>query len=364
MKMKFLNGKSTLLLFIVILLLIASSQPTLAGPEFPNLAIADGEWLGKLKAYYLWEVSEVEGVWTWGGDMHFFSTTGELTGESVITGVGSGESDQAFAIGTVNAQVAIFGSSDAPQFQATGGSLDFTATAQGFSTEVSIPIDASDSIPVPVKIVSATCSQVGGHWDDFMNQYLASVGGSLQDLTTLFAAVRIADLDPAKAPTYQDELADLVGQANEFLANTKKNTVIDNNEFQSLLTRAEQLAVSLRKNNDCGFTEEWSFALPIASLVSQLIDFAFQNPGVFSNYDLYLLTEAAVRTGALGTGAVNPGIDAEVNSKLSALVSQSLDDLDAAGGNCAALQPLFVAAVILGGDVQTQASGLFTKFSC
>jgi hypothetical protein len=364
MKMKFLNGKSTLLLFIVILLLIASSQPTLAGPEFPNLAIADGEWLGKLKAYYLWEVSEVEGVWTWGGDMHFFSTTGELTGESVITGVGSGESDQAFAIGTVNAQVAIFGSSDAPQFQATGGSLDFTATAMGFSTEVSIPIDASESIPVTVKIVSATCSQVGGHFDDFMNQYLASVGGSLQDLTTLFAAVRIADLDPAKAPTYQDELNDLVGQAVDFLEDAKKNSAIDQNAFQSILSRAEELAVSLRKNNDCGFTKEWSFALPIASLVAQLVEFAHQNPGQFSNFDLYLLTEAAVRTGALGAGAVNPDLDTEVNAKLSALIGQRLDALDSAGGDCTDLQPLFVAAFTLGGNVQTQASGLFTKFSC
>lgn len=362
MKRKFSSSKVIPAILVIMLSLSLTSRPTFAGPSTPNLAIPDGEWDGTMSAYYLWELSGVNGVWTWGGDMHFFSATGELIGESIITGVGSGETDLAYAIGSVNAQIAIFGSSDAPQFQVTNGSMDFTVTAEGFTTEFSYPLSASETIPVPVKLITVTCSQVDGHWDDFMNQYAASIGGSLNDLSTLFAAVRGADLDPAQAPTYQEELSDLVGKANEFLNEVKTTHIIDDNKFQSLLTRAEQLAISLRKNNDCGFTKEWTFALPIAGLVAQLIDFAFQHPSYFTPYDLFLLTEAAIRTGAMGAGAVNPDLDADMKSKLSTLLNESMNDIDEVGGNCTVLQPLYVAAGYIGGELLTKATNLMGKY--
>jgi len=357
--------KPFLLLTAALALLVVAVNPTLAGPPVPNLAIPDGEWEGSLAAYYLWDLSGVvTGIWTWGGDMHFFSSAGELTGESVITGTGSGETDTAMAIGTVNAEVAIFGSSFAPEFQATGGVFNITAASQGFSTDLSFPIDASETFPVKVKLTTVTCSQVTGDWDDFMNSYIASVGGTLTDLTTLFAAVRIADLDPQGQTNYQAELTDLVSQMNDFLTEVKTTQQLDANKFQNLLTKAEELALSLRKNNECGLTKEWSFVLPIASLIAQLIDFAAANPGYFTNYDIFLLTETAIRAGVIGAGAVNPDLDTEMKSKLGVLIGTKLTELDNAGGNCQALMPLWVAANTVGGAAQTQAQAQFNSYGC
>jgi len=357
--------KSVLLILGIFVFLATNINPALAGPPVPNLAIPDGEWEGSLAAYYLWDLTGVAtGIWTWGGDMHFFSSAGEMTGESAITGSGSAETDSALAIGTVDAKVTIFGSSFAPEFQATGGVFSITASSQGFTSDLSFPIDASQTFPVPVKLTTVTCSQVTGDWDDFMNSYIASVGGTLTDLTTLFAAVRTADLDPQGQTDYQAELADLVSQANDFLKEVKTTHLLDQNKFLSLLTKAEQLALSLRQNNDCGFTDQWSFSLPIANLVAQLIDFAYNNPGYFTNYDVFLLTETAIRAGVIGAGAVNPALDAEIKSKLGALIGVKLDDLDNAGGGCQALIPLWVASSTVGGVIQTQAEAAYSSYGC
>ena len=357
--------KPAFLLFSVLAILAVSTTPASAGPTGPNFAIPDGEWQGSLFSYYLWDIGgDVAGLWTFGGDMHFFSTAGELTGEAELNGTGTGEFETAMAIGTLKAQIAIFGSSFAPEFQAMGGSIDFTASSGGFTTDFSFPIDPSGTIPVPVHLISVTCSQVAGEWDDFANSYAASVGGTLSDLTTMFAATRIADLDPQGQTDYQAELTDLVSQANDFLKEVKTTHILDQNKFLSLLTKAEQLALSLRQNNDCGFTNQWSFSLPIASLVAQLIDFAYNNPDYFTNHDVFLLTETAVRTGVIGAGAVNPALATEMKSKLGALIGVKLDDLDSAGGGCQALMPLWVASNTVGGVVQTQAQSLHTKYGC
>lgn len=355
--------KPVLLVSLTLILFASSIQPVLAGPSGP-VAIPDGEWQGSLSAYYEWDFVGVSGVWTWGGEMHFFSTAGELTGESGITGSGSGESGAAMGIGTVNANVAIFGPSFEPQFQATGGVLDITVGSGGLSQNMSFPIETSEA--VPVKLTTVTCSQVTGDWDEFMNQFAAKVGGSLTNLSTIFAAVRTADLAPEGQSNYQEELNELVNQANEFITSVKTTQFMDTNALLSLLTRAEELAISLRKNNDCGFTKDWSFALPIASLVSQLIDFAAANPSYFTNYDVFLLSEAAVRTGLIGAGAVNPDLANNTKTKLSGLITGKLNDLASAGGtgDCQALMPLWIAAHNVGGAVQTQAEAQFSSAGC
>ena len=357
--------KSVLLIFGIFVFLAISINPALAGPPVPNLAIPDGEWEGSLAAYYLWDLSGVAtGIWTWGGDMHFFSSAGELTGESAITGSGSAETDTAMAIGTVDAKVTIFGSSFAPEFQATGGVFNITASSQGFTSDLSFPIDASETFPVPVKLTTVTCSQVTGDWDDFMNSYIASVGGTLTDLTTLFAAVRIADLDAQSQTDYQAALTDLVNQANEFLSDVKSTHLLDQNKFEDILTTAEELALALRKNNECGLANDWSFALPVANLVAELIDFAYNNPGYFTNYDVFLLTETAIRAGVIGAGAVNPALDSEMKTKLGALIGVKLDELDSAGGGCQALSSLWIASHSVGGAAQTQADAAYNSYGC
>jgi hypothetical protein len=349
----------------VLSLLAISITPAVAGPTGPNLAIPDGEWEGSVAAYYLWDIQGMAtGVWTWGGDMHFFSSAGELTGESAITGTGSGETDSAMAIGTVNAQVAIFGSSFAPEFQATSGVFSITAASQGFSTNMDFPIDTSQTVPVKVTLTTVTCSQVTGDFDAFMNSMASSVGGTLTNLSTLFAAVRTADLAPEAASDFQDSLNELVGMANDFLSEVKSTQSLDQNKFEHILTTAEQLALSLRKNNDCGFTNNWTFSLPIANLVAELIDFAYNNPGYFTNLDVFKLTETAIRAGVIGAGAVNPELDTEMRTKLGALIGVKMDELDSAGGNCQALMPLWIAANTVGGAAQTQAGTLYTKYGC
>ncbi len=357
--------KTLLLLSATLALLLTSVSPSFAGPT-PPFAIPDGEWQGSLSAYYLWELSAgaASGVWTWSGDMGFVSAAGELNGEAGIKGSGSGETSGGMGIGTVNANVAIFGSSVTPEFQATSGVLEITATSGGFSANMSFPIDASQSKAVPIKLTMVTCSLVTGDFDDFMNQYAASVGGSLTDLSTIFAAVRIADLAPEAQSNYQEELTDLVNQANEFLNEVKTTQQMDDSKLEYLLTKAEALALSLRKNNDCGFTKDWSFALPIASLVAQLIDFAHDNPGYFTNFQVFMLTETAVRAGLIGAGAVNPDLDTEMRSNLDELIVSKLNDLETAGGNCQALLPLWVAANTVGGAGLTKAQALFGSYGC
>ncbi len=359
---RFLHINRVLSLTLALLLLGLLAQPAAAGPPMPNFSIPDGEWQGTLHASYEYDFQgQVSGMWVWGGDMHFFSSAGELSGEAPLSGVGSGESDSAYVLGSLDALVSIFGSSFAPQFQATNGSIDLTVASMGISSEFSFPI--TESIPVPVRLTTVTCSQAVGDWDEFTQQLAAASGGTLNNLTTLFAAVRTADL-LEDATSYHEELNDLIESANQFMANTKANSSMDANHLDSLLTRAEELALSLRKNNDCGFTTDWAFALPIASLVAQLIDFAHSNPGFFTNQDVFLLTETAVRAGVIGAGAVNPDLDMEMRAKLAGLLGSKIDDLDAAGGGCQALMPLWVAANSVGGTVQQQAGDLFTKYGC
>lgn len=359
------RGKIVLLLFVITTLLATSFQPALAGPPEPNNAIPDGEWEGTLAASYLFDFNGVDsGNWDWTGDMHFFSTAGELTGDASISGTGSSENDLAMAIATMNAQVAITGSSFEPLFQAVGGSFDITASASGFTTNVNIPISPADTTPVRVGLTSVTCSQVSGNWDNFVNEFAAANGFTVSNLSTLFAAVRTADLAPQGQTSYQNELADLMNQANDFLKDVKTNLIMDPNKFESLLTKAEELAISLRKNNDCGFTQEWSFALPIANVVAQLIDFAYNNPGYFTNNDMFLLAEAAIRTGLIGAGAVNDTLAKDMNSKLGAIIGVKMDEMDKAGGNCQALMPLFIASNWIGGPTQAQALSLLTKYGC
>lgn len=356
--------KKTVSMLIAILLLFTQASAALAAQTNPKFAIPDGEWQGSMSAFYLWELSGMSGSWTWSGEMGFVSAAGELTGQSGVKGSGSVEGPNSYGIATLNSNVSIFGSSFAPEFQAMSGSIDMTLTVQGFTTDVRIPIEASGTVAVPIKLITVTCSQADGQWDDFTNQQAASMNVTVSGVTTIWAAVRTADLAPEAQSSYQDRMDALMEQANDLLKDVKANQVLDANALQSLITNAEELAAALRKNLDCGFANQWSFALPVASLVAQLIDFATKNPGYFTNLDVFLLTEAAIETGVIGAGAVNQDLATEVTAQLEWLVSSKLTDLESAGGGCQALMPLWVASNWVGGNAQTQASGLYTQYGC
>ncbi len=357
--------KKTVFLASAILLLISRVSPALAGPTNPNFAIPDGEWEGSMQAAYDWAVVDVTGTWYIKGPMHFMSVAGELNGDAELTGTVSAERPDTYAIGSMDAAVKILGSSFAPEFQLTGGEMDITANVSGFTGEMKFPLEAGEA--VPIKLTSVTCSLAVGDWDDWANQNFKSLNVSTGGLLTAWAATRVGDLSsPSETQThYQDRLDALMEQANEFQWNTKKNQSLDPNALQSLLTNAEEIVAALRKNNDCGFTSPWQFLLPVATVIANVINFAYNNPGYFSNYDVFLLTQAAIETGVIGSGAVNPQLDADMKSKLGALIGVKLDDLEAAPGfNCQDLITLAIAANWIGGPAQTQATGLAADNGC
>jgi hypothetical protein len=342
--------------------------PAAAGPSPPNYSIPDGEWEGVMAASYLWEAGggQVSGTWNWGGTMDFTSAAGEVAGEAVIDGIGTSKVDLGGAEGNVHALVAIFGPAEEPAFQAQTGLLEVFVSVAGFENKLTFPIDASTSHVVPVQLFAVSCSQIEGHWDAFMNDWAAANSFGLENLTTNFHAVRTGDLPPEAANLYAEEMQELQSRANEFLSETKASSLLNVNELEDLLEDAEALSQALQQNSSCGFTQEWSFLLPLAGIVAQLVDFAVQNPGAFNGYELWLLVNAAVRTGLIGAGAVNPELAEETKAQLNDLLLDQLIALDEASGTdkCTALTPLYIASLTIGGGAKVMSQSLLEKYSC
>lgn len=215
---------------------------------------------------------------------------------------------------------------------------------------VTIPIDNTNPLPpMNVRIIGGTCNEVYGDWVYSLEQaieaeaFRADFDGhwyawrdpsrDAPDLSVLRDAVAAGDPDEltfSGSPVF-DEAADAIIEANEFFdafPEWERNAMFD------ILERLEESLNDLRAFDDCdteffGEDDVRRFITTLTRAVQQIVEFGV-TPET-SVVDWQLLVHAAVRTGAIGAGSVDPVGAAAAEDALRSYAEQVLSDAVAAG---------------------------------
>lgn len=350
MKTKILTikGERGIVLLALLLLTFTTSVPAKASPASAGSppAFSDGQWSGNFSIHA--DISFSGGATTvvgsFLGNMDFLSQAGALDGTFKYTSTAKetvqGGSGTASGVGTGT----IKGTSDLPTLQVTGETVTIDATVQG------IPVHTTQStgagIPFQVQLVSATCNQVVGDIATAVKNTFQSAGASANASGT-FVAYRTGDLKGTDVPSYSKEAGDLLDSAEVFKKEVMAGNGIDFGTLNDLVSKAEQLALAIKKNNQCGLGSNKTYLTLVTSIVADIANFALDNPQYFTVGQLGRLAAAALRVGAIGSGAANPSDAAALQAKFAKEMDNRLTDA-VNNNNCDQITSIFVATGAIG----------------
>jgi len=314
-------------------------------------AFSDGQWSGNFSIHA--SISFAGGATTvvgsYLGTMDFLSQAGALDGTFNYTSNAKetlqGGSGTASGVG----QGTIAGASNLPTMQVTDLTVKIDATVQG------IPVHTTQSVgagfPFQVELVSATCSQVVGDIATAVKNNFQSAGASANASGT-FVAYRKGDLKGTDVTSYSKEAGDLLDNAEQFKKDVIAGNGIDIEALNALITKAEELSLAIKKNSQCGLGNNKAYLTLITSIVADIANFALDNPQYFTVDQLGRLATAALRVGAMGSGAANPSNAAALQAKFAKELDNRLTDA-VNNKNCGQIASIQVASQTLG-DSQLQ----------
>lgn len=342
------NGRRWSSLLILLFLLITSSVPAKASPAPASSipAFSDGQWLGKFSIHAV--VGFTSFTWNgfYNGDLNFTSAAGELNGDWSLKGSGTYNGTTLNGKATYNANGPLDGPSDTPHIKVEKFDIHLSITVSGTAVNTTVSLGPGDAGGLDIALVSATCSQAVGDITTPVVANYEAAGGS-PTITGSFTAIRVGDLTAADAPQYMQEVGDLLDKTEALKQKATQAGGLDFNELNALVTKAEELAKALKKNSQCGLGNNKSFITVITDTIDNLANFALANPQLFTTEELGRIAYAAVRVGAMGSGAANSQQAADLQSKFAKEFDDRLTDA-VDNNNCDEVTNITVAAAAIG----------------
>jgi hypothetical protein len=341
------NGRRWSSLLILLFLLITSFVPVKASPAPASSipAFSDGQWLGKFSLHADVDFTGFNWNGFYNGDLNFTSAAGELNGDWSLGGAGTYSGTTLNGKATYEANGPLDGPSDTPHIEVDKFDIHLSITVSGTAVNTTVSL-GSGAGGMDIKLVSATCSQAVGDITTPVVANYEAVGGNPK-ITGSFTAIRVGDLSAADAPQYMQEVGDLLDKTEALKLKATQAGGLDFDELNALVTKAENLSKALKKNSLCGLGNNKSFITVITDTIDNLANFALANPQLFTTEELGRIAYAAVRVGALGSGAANSQQAADLQTKFAKEFDDRLTDA-VNNNNCDEVTNITVAAAAIG----------------
>jgi hypothetical protein len=328
-------------------LIMATTASATGGPS----GFSDGEWKGGM----VWDAS-VQFPDAYGSGDSTGKFTMQLTG-GVPTGTfdylvpsATGETTDATAELKVQASGVVGGTADEVSLIASSAAVTGTVIVEGFSDPfpVDFALGAGELEPLPLDVVSISCSTASGVFTTFATELGAVVtgaGGALSVQQAKWWATRVGN---AGATTEDQYLAinELVADG-EALANAIDDGTFDATALEAVLRRAEEFSRGIARNKECEIETPGHFSTVIAVVVADILDRMANHEDAFDVYQFTTAIIAGVQSGAIGDSA-GPGSQALTDKIGNVLASKFA--AAAAAGNAGDLSAIHVAALLIGNE--------------
>lgn len=329
--------------------LIFMSIPAKASPLPPSFS--DGAWKGKYSVHAKAPFKTFTWDGYYNGELAFESKAGTLDGLWTLNGGGTYSGSSVSGTASIDGGGKIAGTASVPTLVGDGIDVTVNLVVSGF------PVNHTTSVgggAVDIKLISSTCTQAVG---DITTPVLANYqsAGVSAKVTGSFSAVRVSSITKVDPQQYLDAIGDLMDQADAFKQDVLNGKKIDFDSLDALVTKAEALSLAIQKNQACGQGGNKSYLTIITDVVADLAKFALSHPKDFTTDELGRLLVAALRVGAMGSGAANPQMAADLQAGFLQEFDNRLTDA-VNNNNCDGAISLKAAAFGLGdANLMTQA---------
>ena len=346
------------LVSLVLSTLFFSSIPVQASglPETSPPAFRDGQWIGNFSMYTSSATAVMKMQTSYKGEMGLISAGGQVNGEWTLSGMSTYTGDiKGSAVFDGGGKVS--GTSIEPVISTSKLVANIDITVGGVHTKQSVDMGSGGNMSLT--LISATCNQVLADIEaPVSNSYKqagmqASVSGS-------FVAARVADLKGANVTEYQKQVGDLLDEAEALKQKAIDNNGIDFDVLNQVVSKAENLATAIKKNTECGQGSDKQYLTLITGTVIDLAYFALSKPELFTTGELSRLLMAAIGVGALGSGAANSQIAADLSAKFTQEFTDRLNDAETNKNCMEATQILLAAGALKNTALKQQADSVMT----
>jgi len=336
----------------------ASASTVRAGADDPP-RFADGSWKGTM--VWAGKVALPSASASGGSDGQFDVTFagGLPSGTFSFTGNGQGSSATATATLSITVNGSVEGTADSPQLVGSSGSISGTAYTSGFEVPIDIPLAGSLG-SAELTITHADCDMVTGNFYpqvDALAEQVAAMGGSLDISEAKWFAKRAGSEGATDADQLQ--VADQLVTDGLAIVTAIDLGTFDAAALEDLLHRANQFALSIEHNADCGIGDEGHFSSVVAGVVTDVLNAMLDHPDSFTAAQFQWATIAGLGAGVLGSGSGASG--AELRTKLLDVFLVKLTEAIANGDQDAMYYIAVVAGVLGDKELALQAKTEATK---
>jgi hypothetical protein len=332
------------LVSLALIIAFASAIPAQAGSlaEKTPPGFRDGEWVANFSMYSTSATEVTKTKTTYSGKMGLISAGGQVNGEWTLTGTANYTGDIT-GIALFDGGGKISGTSTEPVISTSKFIVDMALNVAGVKTQQTVDMGSGGNMPLT--LISSTCNQVIADIEAPTNNAY-SQAGMTGYASGSFVATRVDGLYEGNSVDYQYQVGELLDQAEALKQTAVAGGGIDFAALNSLVSTAENLQTAIKKNTECGETGDKQFLTMITKIVSDLAYFALSKPELFTTGELNRLVMAALGVGAMGSGAANPEMGADLLAKFSQEFSDRLNDAEA-NKNCMEATQIKLAGLAL-----------------
>jgi hypothetical protein len=346
------------LVSLVLSTVFSSSIPARAGglSEKPPPGFRDGEWVANFSMHTTSATQVMTMKTTYNGKMGLISAAGQVDGEWILTGTSIYTGDIAgSAIFDGGGKVG--GTSTEPVISTSTFVASMDVSVGGVQTQQTVDMGSGGNMPLT--LISSTCNQVIADIEAPTNNTY-NQAGMTGYASGSFVATRVDDLFEGNSVDYQEQVGDLLDQTEALKQKAVEEGGIDFATLNSLVTKAENLQTAIKKNTECGQTGDKQFLTLITGTVIDLAYFALSKPELFSTNELNRLLIAAISVGAMGSGAANPQVAADLLAKFTQELTDRLGDAEANKNCMEATQILIATGFLKNETLKQQADNIVT----
>lgn len=317
-------------------------------------AFSDGEWIGNFSMYTSTHTGVINMKTSYNGKVGLISSNGQLNGEWTLSGMSTYTGDIT-GLAVFDGGGKISGSSVEPVISTKSLVATMDVTVDGMHTQTQVDMGSGGNMSL--KLISATCSQVVADIEaPVMSGY--NQAGMQAAVSGSFVATRAGDLKGANATDYQQQVGDLLDEAEALKQDAIDKNGINFADLNKLVTKAENLNTAINKNAACGKGSGKQFLTTITGTIANLAYFALSHPELFTTEELSRIVTAALGVGAMGSGAVNTQQASDLLTKFIQEFSDRLTDAEANNGCSEAVQIQITAGMLGDATLKQQAQAV------
>lgn len=327
--------------WLVSLVLIAVFASTGFAEKSPP-GFRDGEWVANFSMYTTSSTDVMKMKTTYSGQMGLISAGGQVSGEWILTGTANYTGDIT-GIAVFDGAGKVSGTSTEPLISTSKFVAEMALNVNGMETQQTVDMGSGGNMPLT--LISSTCNQVIADIQAPTNDAYKQAGMTGY-ASGSFVATRVDDIFESNSVDYQYQVSELLDQAEALKQKAFEQGGIDFATLNNLVSKAENLQTAIKKNTECGEMGDKQFLTVITKTVTDLAYFALSNPELFTTGELNRLVMAALSVGAMGSGAANPQVSADLLAKFSQEFTDRLGDAES-NKNCMEATQIKLASLAL-----------------